>query len=252
MAGPKEPFFIGFSPVPAALRPFLIGVAAGLLSLFAGIGWLVAASQSDPGGGAFRGDWGPQTVTGVVETRPYPVLHVIESGRWAAGATLLLAGQGKTGAKDRAEPLAGRVATARGIALTRGDLAMLQLAGGDGGLEAAAGEAPAIPRRDLGRWRLTGEICDGKCYAGAMRPGAGLAHKACANLCIVGGTPPVFVATDEIEGTPFFLMGASDGGPIPDTLLDVTGVLVEAEGRIERRGGILLFLADPESVRRLP
>lgn len=26
---------------------------------------------------------------------------------------------------------------------------------------------PAAPV-DLGKWRLTGEICDGKCYAGAM------------------------------------------------------------------------------------
>jgi hypothetical protein len=101
---------------------------------------------------------------------------------------------------------------------------------------------------DLGRWRLTGEICDGNCLTGAMRPGTGLAHRACANLCILGGLPPVFVATDSIAGSEFFLIGDADGGPLPDEMLDWTALLIAAEGRVERRGGVNVFLIDANTV----
>ncbi|MEL6236793.1 MAG: hypothetical protein AAFR46_20540, partial [Pseudomonadota bacterium] len=98
------------------------------------------------------------------------------------------------------------------------------------------------------RWRLVGEICDGKCYAGAMRPGTGLAHKACAILCLDGGVPPVFVATDEVEGAQFMMLAGPDGGAVPDAVLQQTAILVTADGEIERRGDLLVFRIDPDSV----
>lgn len=94
-----------------------------------------------------------------------------------------------------------------------------------------------------------GEICDGKCYTGAMRPGEGLAHRACANVCLVGGVPPVFVSTDRIDGEEFLLMADADGGPVTDALLDHVATLVEVEGDVERRGDILVFRIDPDSIR---
>ena len=36
---------------------------------------------------------------------------------------------------------------------------------------------------------LKGEIIDPKCYLGAMKPGGGKTHKACAMRCIAGGIP---------------------------------------------------------------
>lgn len=251
----QEPFFIGFLPAPRGLREFLAVVAAFFIGLAGGLGWLLAATQDDPGDGGFRWDLGRQTAEGVLTLEPYPVLTVTESARWPAGYQLLLSGPGKRGAQAQADGLDGELVTVSGIALTRGDLEMLRLRGGADGLAAVAGSGsvPAVPMPEpLGRWRITGEICDGFCYNGAMRPGQGLAHKACANLCLIGGVPPLFVATDEIEGTPFFLMADADGGPLPDSVLDHTAELVEIEGDVERRGDMLVFRIDPDSIRAVP
>lgn len=252
MSAAREPFFIGWAKPPAGLRGFLAVAALAVVAVFGGLGWLLAAAQGDPGDGAFRWDWGRQEAVGVLTARPYPVLHVVESERFPAGGALLLAGVGKRGAQDRAEPLDGRLVRVSGVALKRGDLDMLQLRGGADGLAPAEGAGAPPDPVDLGRWRVTGEICDGKCYAGAMRPGNGLAHKACANLCIAGGAPPLFVATGPIDGEDILLLADAEGGPIPDALLARTAEIVEIEGRAERRGGIVVLRVDPATVRRAP
>ena len=62
-------------------------------------------------------------------------------------------------------------------------------------------EAPV----SLGRRRMVGEICDGKCFIGIMRYGSGLAHKACASLCLRGSLAPVFVSYGTNRGQFLFL-----------------------------------------------
>jgi len=167
----------------------------------------------------------------------------------------MLTGIGKRGPGDRAVRLDGQLVEAEGVPLKRGELDMIQLRDGMSGLreaevrpEGALGQRPAPA--SLGRWRLTGEICDGKCLAGAMRPGRGLSHKACANLCLEGGLPPVFVSTGAIQGEVFFLMANADGGPLDRAVLDHTATLVEVEGEVERRGALLVFRIDPGTMRR--
>ncbi|MGI9422759.1 MAG: hypothetical protein ACR2PA_06170, partial [Hyphomicrobiaceae bacterium] len=103
----------------------------------------------------------------------------------------------------------------------------------------------------LGRWRLKGEICDGKCLAGAMRPGRGLAHRACANLCLIGGVPPIFVASEPVAGSQFFLLADQDGNALPDAYLNHVAVYISLDGTIERRGKILLFKVDLASLKVL-
>ena len=98
---------------------------------------------------------------------------------------------------------------------------------------------------------MAGEICDGKCLAGAMRPGNGLAHKACANLCLLGDIPPVFATTGPVEGERFLLFAGPDGGPMDAGMLDHTSVLIEIEGEVLRRGDLLIFHADPATMKVL-
>ena len=69
-----------------------------------------------------------------------------------------------------------------------------------------------------------------------------------ARTCILGGLPPVFVATDTVGGSEFFLVANADGTPMPDEMLDYTALLIEAEGRVERRGGMNVFLVDANTV----
>ena len=104
----------------------------------------------------------------------------------------------------------------------------------------------------LGRWRIAGEICDGKCYAGAMRPGTGLAHKACANLCIAGGVPAVFVSSSPVEGHRYFLLADETGKPAGELLKDHVAVYVEAEGEVERLDDLAVFRIDRSTIRVLP
>jgi hypothetical protein len=139
-----------------------------------------------------------------------------------------------------------------GVFVRRGALQMLLVAqdGVKPGRISLAGFVPEAAQ-DLGRWRLAGEICDGKCYAGAMKPGSGLAHKACANLCIFEGLPPVLVMELPVEGATEVLLAAQDGGPMPAALYNLTAMPVTMEGRLERRDDILVFRIDTGSVKRM-
>lgn len=251
MAGKEPPFFVGYLPMPQGLKGFL-GLASLLLILaFAGASWFISTSQNDPGPGAFRFDYGPQTLTGVLELTPEPILHVTEgTERVPTGQTIMLSSGAKRGLGARGEPLDGQVVAARGIVLERGTLNMLQVQGRGDALVAVEAEVPEVAREDLGRWRLTGEICDGKCLAGAMRPGRGIAHKACANLCIIGGVPPVFVSTQPVEGEEFLMLGGPGRSDRPQEMLDMVGEYVTLEGQVERRGDLMIFTPDYDTVVR--
>ena len=244
-----DSFFIGWAAPPSPLRWFMLAVAGFLIVLFAFSAYVIAATQADPGGGSFRFDWGRQDVVGVLSLDPYPVIHVTESERFPAGHALLLSGNGKRGVQERAEPLDGQLVQASGVIINRGDIDMLQVRNGEAGLSAAEGDAATpIATEDLGQWRIAGEICDGKCYTGAMRPGQGLAHRACANFCIIGGVPPIFVSTVPVEGEEFLLLAGPDGGPIPDELMAQAAILLEIEGQVERLGDLLVFQVDPDTI----
>jgi hypothetical protein len=244
----EDPFFIGWSPtVPMGLRGFLAVVSVVVLCGAAVLGLVLSASVDDPGGG----DWaaGDQTLRGTITRLPYPLLHLPPTARHPAGHAVLLAGIGKNGASVDAA-LVGHVVEATGAMLRRGSIDMMQV-GDDPGLRPAAGEGVPPTPVQLGRWRLVGEICDGKCWTGAMRPGGGIAHKACANLCLVGGLPPVLVTTMPVAGSTFLLLADADGGPMPDALRTLVGLRISLDGEVERRGDLLILRVVPAGVHRL-
>jgi hypothetical protein len=244
------PFFIGWANLPPMLAPFLAFVAAALVAGFAALALGLGASVGDPGPGGF--DWaaGRQQISGVVQARPTPFLRLPPSPAHPEGHAVMLAGVGKVGVQAPAVPLDGKPADAAGFLIKRGDLDMLQLDGPAGLVAAAAPAAAPPPARPLGRWRLTGELCDGKCYAGAMRPGTGLAHKACANLCLAGGLPLVFVSTAAVEGRTFFLVGDAAGGPPAEAdYRDLVARLVEIEADVEAVDDLLVLRTDLSQAR---
>lgn len=239
-----DAFFVGWAPrAPAGLRGFLVGLVVAVLGTAALLALLLSARIDDPGGGRF--DWaaGEQTLHGLLTARPYPLLLLPD------GHTVLLAGEGKT-APDFDPALAGRVVDATGIMLHRGTIAMLMV-GDDPGIAAAPGAQAPPPPVALGRWRLVGEICDGKCWIGAMRPGSGIAHRACASLCLAGGLPPVLVTTAPVAGASFLLLAGPDGGKMPEALRRLVGLRIRLDGTIERHGDLLVLRADPASAQVL-
>lgn len=245
----NAPFFVGY--LNAVPKPLVMFLGVFSLCFTAGLGLAALAlssTQNDPGNGAFQ--WGNRFEhVGLLELRPYPVLRVPGDGDTPA-RTYMLAGQGKRGVFDQAEANKATPVSLRGVPVKRGDLTMVQVGGVEPAEARFTGNFPskAFP---LGRWKLTGEICDGKCYAGAMRPGRGLAHKACADLCLTGGIPPVFVASGDVNGRNFFLMADSDGKLLGDDLKPLLALYIEVEGEVEQLDDLMVFKADLKTARVL-
>lgn len=253
----RDAFFVGYLPVPRALIGFLAVVTGVVIGAGVAVAAVFALAQGDWGDGSFKWGDGYQTRTGVLLAEPYPVLYLPPDGEHPKGRAVVLSGQGKRGVQQAAEALDGKPADVGGIALGRGEVGVefIQV-GGKVRLRAAENTA-AIPAdwlpemQDLGERTLKGEIVEAKCYLGAMRPGQGKTHKLCANLCLIGGIPPMFVVYRE-QGAPLvMLLGGSQGGPVPEALLDHTSHYVELTGRLERRADLLVFKIDPASLRRL-
>ncbi|GAB4533388.1 MAG: hypothetical protein Tsb0019_35080 [Roseibium sp.] len=245
----NAPFFVGY--LNAVPKPLVIFATVFSLCFTAGLGLAALAlssTQNDPGNGGFQ--WGNRFEhVGLVELHPYPVLRVPATADTPA-RSYMLAGQGKRGVFDQANANRGTPVSLRGVPIARGDLTMIQVGGVEPAETRFEGGFPskAVP---LGRWKLTGEICDGKCYAGAMRPGRGLAHKACADLCLTGGIPPVFVSSGAVEGRNFFLMADSEGQLPGDDLKPLLALFIEVEGEVERLDDLMVFKADLSTARVL-
>jgi hypothetical protein len=227
------PFFVGWSGRSAL--PLLGFLALILLTLFAGFGALAFAlgvSVDDPGGGNFTGD---KAITGVLIADPYPMI-VTDTDHH----TILLSGGGKHGVQDQARSLDGRHVRATGAGVKRGDRDLLLV----DQLQPAPGDVVPPVRQPLGSWRLTGELCDGKCSLGVMRPGNKPAHKACANVCLIGGVPPVYITTTPVLGTQYLLMGDMQNRALPDALRDYVAITTRMDGTLERIGDALVFDTD--------
>ena len=249
---PSDPFFVGyFRKVAPEIRRFALTVAGLVIGFLGLMALLLPNGAADPGSGRYENDLRGGQLTGVIDPLPYPILRVAADGTNPARA-VLLGGQQKIGVQGQTAAAGTAQVDVGGIFVRRGDLEMLLVT--QTGMTKNPGLPPGFvprPAKDLGRWRLVGEICDGKCYGGAMKPGAGLAHKACANLCILSGLPPVLVMELPVEGANVVLLAAQDGGPMPPALFDLTAIPVQMEGSLERRDDLLIFRIDTGSVRRM-
>jgi hypothetical protein len=136
---------------------------------------------------------------------------------------------------------------------------MLELSEGDQGLRRLTTEEAAnfsrlsrpSPMILVERTTLIGEIIDPKCYLGAMKPGGGKTHKACAMLCIAGGIPPMLVTRDAQRQETFYLLTTYDGQMANGLVHPFVGDLVAVTGRLERHGDLLIFAITASEIRRL-
>jgi hypothetical protein len=223
-----------------------VAAAAALAALLAG-----RQAAFDPGAfelGRLR------SVEGVIREHPYPSLEVARPGP-AGGAAVDrsrydLVASGKRGGQREVEGFDGRRARVSGSLIYRDELTMIEVAPG-GALALDGGVPPPLPRRELGHYRLVGEIVDSKCYLGVMKPGRTKVHRDCALRCLAGGIPPLLVVEDGAGGRLHLRMVGAGGGPIDRRLLAKVGEPVEVSGRVERLGEALVLVADPAGVRSL-
>jgi hypothetical protein len=246
---PDTPFFVGWSTRSArqSLR-FIAVAAAAILFGAAALGFAIGAAAPDPGNGDYR--FPEVTLTGVIDAKPVPILRLPAEGERKTPHAIMLSTEGTNGAEDAVAGLDGKRVEVYGLLIKRGDIDMLEIAD-DGIKPIGAAPIPLAAPVPLGRWRITGEICDGKCYTGAMRPGNGIAHKACAGICFVGGVPAVFVSTGAVEGSSFMLMVDEKSGRFVDAFRDLAALRIAIEGELERIDDLLVFRADPATAKVL-
>lgn len=243
-----EPFYVGYLPLPMRLRRPLFFIAGlGLWALaIASFFWAIA--QNDPGTGAWD-DTHAQTLTGRLLAKPFPM--IITRASDGSERAVLLVEMGKHGAAARAADLAGHEVEATGYMIHRDGRAILELEPAASSLRSVAAPVDASqptwgPAEPV---VLKGEIVDSKCYLGAMKPGEGKPHKACATLCVRGGIPPMLVTRDTSGALQYYLLTGPDGQPLGDALLPLIAEPVEVAGRAHRFAGIHILESSLAEIR---
>ena len=255
----NAPFFIGYRPFPAALTRWYLALAA-VFVLASGVGgyWL-AAQQAAPA----PGNWdsaATTTMRGILMLRPYPALHRLNPAAPGGVESVLLVRQGKHSADAWARGFDRQAVSARGYAITRGGWKMLEIPGADALAVDAGGDGDGdgdletlralLEIQPLGPAELAGEIVDSKCFLGVMKPGHGMTHKACAELCLRGGIPPILVAADADGRKIGTLLARADGGSAAAELAQFAADPVRVSGRLQRQGGLLFMRVDAGGVQR--
>src|SRR5262249_27497263 len=200
---------------------------------------------------------------GIAFSHPYAMVRVPGERKEDPPRTMLLVEDGKMGALPRVARLVderanGRAVHVTGTILERDGCWMLELAEGEEGMRAKGGKEKAflpplqrsVTEVFAEHATLKGEIIDPKCYLGAMKPGGGKTHKACAMLCISGGVPPMLVTRDTHKRETFHLLTSADGGVANEQVLPYVGDQVELSGQLEERGDLLIVKVGEEGIRR--
>ncbi|MBX7165896.1 MAG: hypothetical protein K1X74_06055 [Pirellulales bacterium] len=253
---PADEFFIGWLDVPAGYKRRVRQLAWFALLLAPLLAGAIAASQSSPG----TAEWNSETrvtLEGMAYCRPYALLRTLDAASDGAVHTVLLVEEGKFGAAERLKTYDGRAVRVRGTYLHRNDRWMLELATAPDAIETCSDLAPSVTTKlawpsssSAATVTLRGEIIDPKCFLGAMKPGAGKTHKACATLCISGGIPPMLY-TGSTGQPAYHLLVAENGAAINQAILPFVGDLVEVRATHNQCDDLSILRLDPQSVRRV-
>ncbi|MEO1585001.1 MAG: hypothetical protein AAFR96_10585 [Planctomycetota bacterium] len=232
MATRDDGFYVGYLPMPKQHRAFARVAVGSVLCGAVGLGALLGWLMDDPGSGV----WDTSEVAMLSGTLRLDPVAFVETSE----GPVLLVEQGKFGARDLSS-FDGRAVVASGAMLSRGGMRMVELAA----TAAAVAEGPplsttaSVPTmgETAGAITISGEIIDTKCYLGAMKPGEGVTHAACARLCIRGGIPASIVGT--AAGRPVWaVIDAGDAEHIDDRMLRAVGSEVVLTGRLETVHGL--------------
>lgn len=251
----SDEFYIGWEKKAApGIGKVVRKAAIALLVLALVVPLVLAISQRMIGASVF--EWGNlKTVSGVLQTEPYPHLLVPRPGATGdspAFSTYYLVAPWKFGLDAKAiAPLDGKSVAVKGTLIYRENQTMIETkpewilaTNGPPRMEPA-------PFVALGKQTFTGEIVDSKCFLGVMNPGQLTPHRACAIRCISGGAPPILLVRRK-EGSPIYLLLVSaEGKQVNKEVLDMVAEPVEITGEVERQGDLLVLRSDPGTYRRV-
>lgn len=237
----NDDFYIGYLPkAPPRLARFVRSRVSLALAGVLGLGGTLAATLAYAGNGRF--EFGNhRRVTGSVACATAPTLST-------ASEEYLVVGYGKRRAPIELCSASGQVVELDGTLIEREGRSLLEVASFRSTAAPPAG--PPLAPQLLGRFTLVGEIVDSKCYFGVMNPAEGQVHRACAELCLRGGVPAVFVVRDRSGAVAHLLLAGPNGEPINDQLLPWIAAPVQIMGEVFRQGRWLALRLDPRSIER--
>jgi len=242
-----EAFFVGWSAGMARMtRRQMLAAGAGLVAGAGALGAGLGAAAPSPGPGVW--DQGKKVaVTGTIYPEPY--VHLLTEDLGYGLRPVFLVGAGKDQISVR-PALTFTGAAVTGTLIERGEHAMMAV---DAIYpDPAPGRVRAGPDADLGEAVLTGEILDAKCWFGAMRPGHGKTHKACAALCARGGLPLAFAETGRCAtGKAALLLLNARGKAFGPEIVPLVADPVMIRGRIVEVAGLRQVRVKFEDVVRL-
>lgn len=243
----ERELYVGYLPQsPPRQARFTRGVVLALFAACLAAVALVALEQAPLRPGQF--EFGVvREFRGVLASTPHPHLRVRRPG--GGVSTYLLVAPGKHGADEFVREFDGRGVSLRGSLVHSGGSTMVELEPGSVALADVAAPAPEVV--ELGRVTLRGEIVDSKCHLGVMTPGERRTHRACAQLCIRGGIPPLFWVEDERGAVQRLLLVGANGEAVNERVLELVGVPLEIDGALEQHDDWLVLRADPAGYRRI-
>lgn len=234
-----DDFYVGYLPLPQSHRKALRVCVAVIGLIILGSAGLLASQQRNPGSAVWN-DGHVMSLTGVCRELPYPMLVFPEH---PDHMPVCLVELGKLGAQERTKGLDGKTLECRGWALERDGRKILELVGESDAIS-VVDEAvrPKGPITRIAQLKATGEVVDYKCYLGAMKPGDGKAHKACAMLCVSRGIPATFITANTSSQTPdYFVLVDASLRPVIDQVLELSGEPVEVSGWIVESEGLKML-----------
>ncbi len=245
MTDKNASFFVGYLAMPSRLKRFYVLLSIIIIALAAITSLAIAKAQKAAGTGVWQTD-APVSVTGLLTVSPYPVLHVeTETGI----ESHLMVMTGKFGADVIANPYNSQQVTVTGFAVERGGWKMLELSGPDDIVTAETQQTVNLTTTPLGAATLHGEIIDSKCFLGVMKPGSGPVHRACAELCLLGGIPPMLVVEDSSTGDRFgYMLIQPDGSSASQSLAQRAGTQATFSGELLQHGDLLYLQLAPDQI----
>jgi hypothetical protein len=242
----NDDFYIGYKPrTSRAIAWFIRITVVQLAILIAIVAFSLVRFQRGFSEAVF--EFGNvKEFVGILTTTPYPTL-LFEDG---SGPHLLVE-FGKRGVSRDLSDLDGRPVRLSGQLIYRDEGRMIELT--DGAIEATGGATLATDDPvTLGRQTLIGEIVDGKCFLGVMKPGSGKPHRSCAVRCISGGVPPALLVRSSDGSSHMLVLSADDGEPLGPRILDLVGRPVEVTGEVFERNDLWQMRTSPASISAWP
>lgn len=253
----NDDFYVGYFPIPKKIKKFLLVTVISLFLLSIVLIILIARGQHTPNDGTGWDPTGAEAITleGVVTQKPYDLFRFRETPNGPIN-TAILTSMIKTSISHRLVGLYDKPIFLKGV-MTRQDgrfvFSVLDNSKDQKSIELANFESKSFftTPKILGPVTLRGEIIDPKCYLGAMKPGGGKVHKSCAVLCLKGGIPPMFITRNQLLQETYYLVTDEQGEPLLEEIIGYVGDPISVNGVVEKRGDLLVFKLNSQSIKRL-